>query len=1167
MKKLLQHQCCRRGLNIMKIATAQTFMAMVLASVVYAHDLSGQGILDKIVTLHTEAVPLKDVLIEIEHAAGVKFTYSPSVIAEDTQVSVDAREQRLEMLLRELLKPLGISYKVISDRISLYKASVTTRYLDPVAPLTASDRVAFAVSGTVVDENGATLPGVNVIEKNTTNGTTTDVDGKYTLQVESSESVLVFSFIGYTVQEINVHGRQTIDVAMVEDMKHLDEVVVVGYGTQKKVNLTGAVATISSEQLENRPVSNVSQMLAGLAPGLSLSMAGNLGFEPGAEMGIQIRGQGSVNGGGAFVVIDGIPGDINTLNPNDIESISVLKDAAASAIYGARAPYGVILVTTKSGKKDSKITVNYNGNVSLARPIRLPHMLDSYTHAKAINEAGRNGGGLPFSNETIDRIIAYQNDPSLPETVPVSGRWGDLNLSNANYDWFDVYYGDAVRTQQNLSIGGGGEKATYYLSAGYVNDEGVINFGNDFYKRYNLNGRMRMDIAKWWNLSFRSRYQRSERVRPNFDNQGDYDLLFHQIARTLPNQAMRSPNGYYTRQSKIPWTQDAGQDERERHELWQTIATEITPLKGLKLNADFSFRMLNDIFTATNLTAYEDLVDGTLVPIPSTVPSSLEQRQGTDLYYTSNLYASYERTVSDLHHFSALVGYQVESENSRSLFGRRNDLVTPAVPSISTATGDILVSDALGHWATEGVFFRLNYNYDERYLLEINSRYDGTSRFSRANRYGFFPSISAGWNIANEAFWESLQPTVNLLKLRGSWGRLGNQNVAPYQDLLLIGINNNLPWMINGARPVYATAPGLISQNLTWETSETLDAGLDLGFLQDKLTASFDWYQRVTSDMLGPAEALPAVIGAKQPRRNNATLRNRGWEFSLGWADNIGNDLTYSVRAMMSDNKGEIIEYYNPTNILTTYYEGMDQGEIWGYQTVGLFQSQAEIDNNADQSFLFGDWNTGDIHYADLNDDGVINRGQNTVDNPGDLRVIGNSTPRYLFGLSLGAAYKNFSFSMFWQGVGKRDMALDGNMFYGFQNWNQSSLFPNHLDYYRDEEATKYVGLGVNTDAYFPRPYVNNERNKNYQTQTRFLQSGAYARLKNIQLRYSVPHPLVKKLGLGQASVYFSGENLLTVTSLPLGFDPETAIDADGRGPGKSHFAQTVLALGLDIRY
>jgi TonB-dependent SusC/RagA subfamily outer membrane receptor len=394
-------------------------------------------------------------------------------------------------------------------------------------------------------------------------------------------------------------------------------------------------------------------MLQGLAPGLNTSIGGNLGFEPGAEMRIQIRGQGSVNGGGAFVVIDGIPGDINTLNPNDIESISVLKDAAASAIYGARAPYGVILVTTKSGQK-GKLSVNYNGNVSLAKPIRVPEMVDSYTHARAINEAGRNGGGSAFSNETIDRIIAFQNDPSLPETVPSPSnptRWGDLNLSNANYDWFDVYYGDATRTQQNISVSGGTEKSTYYLSGGYVNDEGILNYGNDFFKRYNLNGRLSTDIAEWWNLSFRSRYQRSERVRPNFDNQGEYELLFHQIARTMPNQALKSPNGYYTRQSKVPWTQDAGQDERENHELWQTIATQITPLKGLKVNADFSFRMLSGLFTSKNFVAYEDLVDGTLVPIPSTVPSSIIETQSNDMYYTSNVYGSYQRDVADRHHF------------------------------------------------------------------------------------------------------------------------------------------------------------------------------------------------------------------------------------------------------------------------------------------------------------------------------------------------------------------------------------------------------------------------------------------------------------------------------------------------------------------------------------
>lgn len=1166
MKKLLQRQCCRGALRVMRILCFQVFLATLLASLVYAHDISGQGVMDQRVSLRIDNAPLKTVLALIERKAEVKFAYSPSHIDEAELVSSHASNEKLSDVLDQLLGPLGISYKEIAGRISLYEASESNgaRLPDIELPVT------YLVSGQVFDENAYPLPGVNVIEKGTLNGTATDANGRFSLRVADENSVLVVSFIGYTAQEVPVLGRQQFEIVLEPDTRQLEEVVVVGYGTQKKVNLTGAVETIAGDRLENRPVANVSQMLQGLAPGLNMSIAGNFGFEPGAEMGIQIRGQGSVNGGEAFVVIDGVPGDLNTLNPNDIESISVLKDAAASAIYGARAPYGVILVTTKTGKKNEKLTVSYNGNVSLARPIRLPDMVDSYTYARAINEAGRNGGGLSYSEETIDRIRAYQNDPSLPETVPNPSnptRWGDLNLSNANYDWFDLYYGDAIRHQQNLAVQGGSEKATYYVSAGYVNDNGVITFGNDFYNRYNLNGKVSLDIADWANLSFRSRYQKSQRVRPNFDNQGGYELLFHQIARTMPSQALRSPNGYYTRQSKVPWTQDAGQDEWEKHEVWQTVATQLSPVKGLTFNADFSFRLQSELFTSKNFTAYEDLVDGTLVPIPSTLPSSIIESHSNDLYYTSNVYASYDFNLTKKNHFTFLLGYQFESDKDRWLYGRRNDLMTSRVPSISTATGDILVEDRLGHWGTEGVFSRLRYDYDERYLLEINTRYDGTSRFSEGNRYGFFPSLSAGWNIAREAFWQPLAPAIDMFKPRVSWGRLGNQNVAPYQDLPLIGINNNLPWIIDGVRPLYATAPGLISADLTWETSQTFDIGLDAALFQSKLNVTFDWYERLTTRMLGPAEALPAAIGADQPKKNNATLRNRGWELSLGWTDHISDDLQYSVNAMMADNQGTITRYYNPTQILTTYYEGMKQGEIWGYQSEGLFQSEEEINSHADQSFLFGDWKPGDVKYTDLNDDGRIDKGQNTVSEPGDQRIIGNTTPRYHFGLSLGAQYKNFSLSMFWQGVGKRDLALGGNMFYGFNTWNQSTLFPDHLDYYRDEEATEYVGLGVNTDAFYPRPYLNNERNKNQHTQSRYLQNGAYARLKNVQLRYTLSEDLSERIGMGRAAVYFSGENLVTLTSLPSGFDPETAIDADGWGHGKSHLAQAVFALGLELQF
>ncbi|MDR9364387.1 MAG: SusC/RagA family TonB-linked outer membrane protein [Balneolaceae bacterium] len=556
--------------------------------------------------------------------------------------------------------------------------------------------------------------------------------------------------------------------------------------------------------------------------------------------------------------------------------------------------------------------------------------------------------------------------------------------------------------------------------------------------------------------------------------------------------------------------------------------------------------------------------------VNQTYPNSITQAEDVERYYTGNIYSTYLFNIRENHKFKFLLGYQFELSNSQFVGGRRFDLVSQSTPSFSTATGDVRIFDSKGHYATEGVFTRLNYDYNNKYLFEINARYDGTSRFAVGDRYGLFPSLSAGWNIHMEDFWEPIKNTVNEFKLRASWGQLGNHNVPSYQDLPLIGIQSNLNWLIQGNRPAFVTAPNLTSANLTWETAETINFGLDIGLIDNRLMASFDMYERTTKDMLGPAQALPATLGANQPNANNATLRTRGWELSLSWRNVINRDLNYSARLVLSDYEDVVTDFYNPNKSLTTFYEGMVLGEIWGYETEGLFKSQEEIENHADQSFLFGDWNTGDVKYRDLNGDGVINRGDNTVDNPGDRRIIGNSTPRYQFGIDLNLQFKNFQFSTFWQGTAKRDAAVgrpNASWYFGFRSPVQNNLFTNHLDYYRDQEETKYAGLGQNTDAFFPRPYQNGRQNrKNQQVQTRFTENAAYIRLKHAQIRYNVPSNLSQRVGITDASIYVTGENLLTFTSLQKGFDPDTA-GLGQFGVGKSHFLQRTFALGLDLSF
>lgn len=1115
------------------------------------------------VSIHANGFSVQEVIREIEKQTDYLFVYDKNEVNMNRKVSLNAKDEPVSEVLNRIFEDTNITYKLVGKNITLINEGNILRN-------TENQQIPRKINGIVLDHNDEPIIGANVVEKGTTNGTITDMDGKYTLSVAEG-TILLVTYIGYNPQEIKVGKESDIRVVLREDTQALDEVVIVGYGTQKKVNLTGAVEAIEGDKLQNRAVTNVSQALQGQVSGVNFT-AGDYGFEPGADLDFQIRGQGS-----AYVLIDGVEGDMNRLNPNDIESVSVLKDAAAAAIYGARAPYGVVLITTKSGGKETKPQVSVSANVSIAKPHRMPSMVDSYTFARAMNEAGTNGGGLVYTNETIDRIIAYQNDPSLPETVPSSTNpnvWENVKGANANYDWFEEYYGTGLRNQENISIRGGGKTTAYFVSAGHVYDDGILNYGTDTYRRFNINSKLDVDLTPWWKFTTNTRFEVANREKPNYDNQGDYELLFHQIARTYPTQAKWTPNGVHPGQSKIPWTEDAGTDKTIDNVLTQRFAMVFTPIKGWTINADYSIRLNAQKFTSENFTAYEDMVDGTMVPLATTLPSYVAKRQRNNFYQSTNMYTSYDFSLADKHNFTVMGGVQYETQRNESLWGRKNDLISPSVPSISTSTGDIQLEDEMEHWATAGAFFRVGYNYKEKYLFEANGRYDGTSKFAEGNRWGFFPSFSAGWNVAREDFWEKWSGKVNTFKIRASWGQLGNQNVDAYQDLALLGIKTQLKWLIDGQRPVYTEVPPLINRSLTWETSQTLDIGFDLGALNNRLIINADWYQRLTKNQLGPARALPGVIGADLPNENNSTMKTNGWEINISWRDRLECGLGYSVTAMLFDYQSEITKYNNPTKILTTNYEGMKVGEIWGFETAGLIQTDEEaqqIMDSKSQHFFYPTWRTGDVKYVDRDRSGVIDKGKNTLDDHGDLKVIGNMTPRYQFGLTLGADYKNFDLSVFFQGVAKRDLWLTGNMFWGFDTWAQCSISPEHLDYYRDVESEKYVGLGMNTNAYFPRPYLSNEKDKNYQAQSRYLQNGAYLRLKNLQFGYSLPKNITEKIKMEKVRFFFTGENLFTLTGrFPKGMDPETAkklTDSKARGDSKSHFAQSVFAFGIDLQF
>lgn len=1046
-------------------------------------------------------------------------------------------------------------HPILKKLIRYFKISILVCVLSIVNVFAVStiDDQQIRVTGTITDAStGEAMVGVNIQVRGTTFGAISDAAGKYSLSVPDRESILVFSFIGYVTREIPLNGRTTVDVALSSEVRGLEEVVVVGYGTQKRVNLTGAVDVIKSEKLVNRQAATVSQLLQGLTPSANFTISGMEGVQPGAEMNITLRGIGSLSGGTPYILINGVPGNINNLNPDDIESISVLKDAASAAIYGAKAAYGVILVTTKKGKTDEKMNVTYTGTVSLSTPPPLPGRLDSYTWAKVTNEAGDNMGGRPLDETHINNIIAYQNEDweflrktfapgqTVFGAVAVGNFWHP-DLGYTNNDWWDIMFDHGINQKHDLFLQGGTKNVSYYFSAGYLGQEGYMTFGNDRFDRTNIIGSIQIAVAPWLDFSWEPRLAHKVRLQPTYN--ANYANTFSEISRMYPWTPLYDGWGKYWQWCLVDKFTKGGSITKDEIDAWNDFKIEMRPLKGWKINVDFAYNNNQGFYTTVRKTVMNHMVDNTYEADPQSVPNYIQETHSNSRYWTTNIYSSYNLDISNIHHFSILAGSQFEAGKYSELTARKNDMIVQDVPSITTATGILTVGEDLSHRAVQGYFGRFNYNYKEKYLFESNVRYDGSYVFRQGNRWGFFPSFSLGWNVNKETFWQSIEKYINTLKLRASWGQLGNQNISPYTDLELLPLQSgSLNWIFGygSARPIgYTGTPSLVNKNLTWETATTGNIGLNMSFLNNRLTFDVDLFQRTTTDMVGPQPALPGVLGASAPQANNATLRTRGWEVTGAWRQSFEGGFSYSIEANLSDYSSIVTKYYNPTGTLSTWYEGREVGEIWGFKVNDLFRTQQELDAykaSVDMTKIASVWKTGDIKIEDINNDKIIDRGKNTVDDHGDQMIIGNSEPHYLFGITLGAGFKGFDFSMLWRGVVKKDIFFDrtSNIFWGNCNgWWTSCLQPRTLDYFRDVAGTKYSGpyegdANINTDAYFPRPYLNTTqetKNKNNPT-TRYLQNGAYARLSNIQLGYSLPSRFVSKLKLQKVRIALSGKIL-----------------------------------------
>lgn len=1025
-------------------------------------------------------------------------------------------------------------------------------------------------TGIVKDGTGEAIIGASVVVKGTANGAITDFNGGFSLKNVPQGSIIQISFIGYQTQEVKYTGSP-LAVVLVEDSKALDEVVVVGFGTQKKVNMTGAVSTVDAKTLAARPINSVVDALQGTVPGVNISV-GTGGGALNSEKRFNIRGQGTIGAGSSvtpLVLIDGMEGDLEQLNPQDIENISVLKDASASSIYGARAAGGVILVTTKSGKA-GKTTINYNNSFRFNSPLNMPERMDSWTWANYTNAASINAGlGQRFSQQKLDAIKKAQTDPSMP-TMFANGnnRWEIWDAADlkpiGNTDWLKEHFGNSMSHEHTLSVNGGSESLQYYFSTNYLSQDGILRHGNDRKNRYTVMGKITSQLNDWVRLGYTARFARTDFDAPSFST-NDGGLFYHNMMRYWPIIPVTDPNGNYTDPSKINVMKNGGRYKSQEDVLIQQLNFRLTPLKGWIINAEFNYRSTTDFQHTDWLTTYGYDVNN--VPyVAENNTSSVKEYAYKSNYFNPNIFTEYSRSFGK-HNGKIMAGYQSEWLRYRELTGQQNNIIA-GLTTLANTYENPRTSGQYQSWATAGFFGRLNYDYDGKYLLEANLRYDGSSRFIRDRRWVFFPSFSAGWNVAQEAFWGKLRETVNTLKLRASWGQLGNQNTDnwyPFYPTIGYTVKGS-NWLVNGEKPHVASQPSFISSTLTWEKSRTWEIGLDWGAFDNRLTGSFGYFQRKTYDMVGPAPELPGIFGTAPARVNNLDMVSKGWDLQISWRDQI-KDFRYGATLALSDNQVYIERYPNDAKVLSTHYVGARLGDIWGYTTVGIAKTDEEMQNHlakAKQTALGSNWSAGDIMYADLNNDGEVNNGENRLGNSGDLRIIGNSTPRYNFGLNLDAAYKGFDLKLFFQGILKRDFAVNAGdaVFWGgsVNQWQAVGL-KEHLDYFRPDANDP---LGQNLNSYYPKVAENG--GKNQRIQTRYLQNAAYCRLKNVTLGYTLPGELSKRFYVQNLRFFVSAENLLTITKFTKVADPEL-IGTSGWGFGKTYPLSKTFSLGASVTF
>ncbi len=1102
------------------------------------------------VSMSVKDVTVKDALREIENKSEFFFIYNNELIDVNRKVSLNATDQRIDELLASIFENQNIDITLIDRKIVLAPSDIE-----------AAMQQQRGLTGKVTDQTGMPLPGVTLILKGTNSGTVTDGNGNFVFGTIPMGSTIVVSFVGMQTQELTVGDQSSINITMLEETFGIEEIVAIGFGVQKKENLTGAVSMIKMEEvLGNRPVINVMNALQGSIPGLVITG----GSSPSQQKNFNIRGITSINGGEPLILVDNVPAQIDLINPEDIETVSVLKDASSAAIYGARAAFGVILITTKKASKNEKLKFNYNNNFGFSYSINQPKQAPALDMLAAYKDA-QFLGGVYFANQNIDLwmkyITEYRQDPSrfsVTENgiyIPTDNNPGKvryyLHENDLYANMLDSY---GFQQNHNLSALGGSDRITYRVSMGYTDNQGILITNKDSYNRVTVASYVSADLTDWFNQSFDIRFARSTNSMPFSGNNGNIYGL--RLANLNPEGEMDFNGEMLPINTPRNFVLNSYPDVTQNENPRVFSKTTIQPFKGLEAVLEYTFDKNITDFKQYNAPFWFTSIQ--LNKNRSTSTSQYWHTKSSADFNSLNIYATYTKNIKENHNLKVMGGFSQESRYFEQLSANRKEMINEEMPSLTGAIGETLATDQFREYAIRSGFYRVNYDYQGKYLLEANGRYDGSSKFPDSNRFGFFPSFSAGWKLSEENFMKWSDGWLQNLKLRGSWGEIGNQAIAEYSYTPVM--NSYLaPWIDRSIskQPTTLGAPAMIRTNFTWERVETTNIGVDLSILGNRLQTTFDWYIRDTKGMLAPGMEFPAVVGAVAPLQNTADLRTKGWELAVNYTDRIGK-VDYSVGFNLFDSRTHVTKYNNEIGLFNAignvgngrYREGMEIGEIWGYISDGYYTVDDFVNTTSWQlkpgvtSIRGVQVRPGDMKFQNLNDrEGSINEidnGNNTVNNPGDQTIIGNTSARYQYGTNAGLKWNGFDFSIFFQGTAKRDAWVSDDLRWAFNSGQFGTIFDNQLDYWKPKDPINGDWTPVNPDATWHRIYgEKGNAGSNQRIQTKYLLDASYIRLKNLTLGYTLPRTVIQKTGLSNSKIFVSAENVATWSRLPRGYDPE----------------------------